>query len=251
MLRRLLSLARWPLALALVVIAGAALAAPKFPALTGRVVDDANILSSSTVAQLTEMLAAQEQKTGEQIVVVTLPSLQGYTIETYGYQLGRAWGIGQKGKDNGALVIVAPKEHQVRIEVGYGLEGQLTDAQSELIIHNVMLPKFRSGDYDGGVLDGTSVLIKVLGCDPSALPQQPVERDHRSGAHIPILLIVFLIWIIFGRFLWPLLFLGGRGGPWGGTGFGGGWGGGGFGGSGGGFSGGGGSFGGGGASGSW
>lgn len=250
---------RWPalcgLALALFVAAGSiatAWAAPTFPALTGRVVDDANILSPATRDELTSLLASHEQQKGQQIVVVTLPSLQGQTIEDYGYQLGRAWGIGQKGKNNGALLIVAPKEHKVRIEVGYGLEGQLTDAQSELIIANLITPKFRAGDYDGGVLDGTKTLLKVLGGDLSALPQSMPHRQHGNGPGFGTVIVIILFWLVFGRFLWPLFFLGGLGGGFGrGGGFGGGFGGGGFGSSGGGFSGGGGSFGGGGASGSW
>src|SRR6516225_11760932 len=97
-------------------------AAPNFPALTGRVVDGANILSAATKDDLTTKLAALEQKTSRQLVVVTIPSLQGYEISDYGYQLGRAWGIGQAKLNNGILFIVAPKEHKTRIEVGYGLE---------------------------------------------------------------------------------------------------------------------------------
>ncbi|MGC8535118.1 MAG: TPM domain-containing protein [Rhizomicrobium sp.] len=243
---------RWPLGLigALLFI-GVALAGPTFPPLTGRVVDDAHVLSPATQSELTSMLAEQERKTGQQVVVVTLPTLQGYTIAQYGYRLGRAWGIGQKGKDNGALLIVAPKEHKVRIEVGYGLEGRLTDVQSELIIHNVIVPKFRAGDYDGGVLAGTRILLRVLGGDASALPPQSsaTGQHGHGGFHIGGLLILFLLWILFGRFFWPLFFIGGLSGGFGG-GFGG-FGGGSGGGFGGGFSGGGGSFGGGGASGSW
>jgi uncharacterized protein len=226
-----------------------AAAALTFPPLTGRVVDDAGILSEDARGQLTNMLQQQEQQTGVQVAVVTLKSLQGDSIEDYGYQLGRKWGIGQKGKDNGALLIIAPNEHQMRIEVGYGLEGQLTDAQSKLIIAEIITPYFKRKDYDGGVLAGTSAILKTIG-GATITPgeYQPTQGDedapHRGGPHIPILLIIFLLWIVFGRFFWPLLFLGGFGG--GGRG---GWGGGGSGG--GGFSGGGGSFGGGGASGSW
>jgi hypothetical protein len=109
------------LALALSFLATTAHAAPTFPALTGRVVDDAHVLSAQTVNDLTPKLADLEAKTGRQLVVVTLPSLQGYDIEDYGYQLGRAWGIGQKGQNNGVLFIVVPSEHKTRIEVGYGL----------------------------------------------------------------------------------------------------------------------------------
>ncbi len=116
------------LLLALMAAAPVLASGPSFPRLSGRVVDDAHILSAATQSELTAMLARHEQATGEQVVVVTLPSLQGYSIEDFGYQLGRDWGIGQKDKNTGALLIVAPKEHKVRIEVGYGLEGKLTDA---------------------------------------------------------------------------------------------------------------------------
>jgi uncharacterized protein len=227
-------------------------AALTFPALSGRVVDDAGILSAATRTTLTSLLAEHERQTRNQVVVVTLSSLQGTTIEQYGYQLGRAWGIGVKGKNNGALIIVSPTTHDVRIEVGYGLEGTLTDAQSKLIIENVMLPSFRKGDYDNGVLNGTITVLQALGGQPSTAVAQPPASDQQpddgsSGGHIPMIVIIIVLWLIFGRFFWPLFFLGGLGSGWGrGGGFGGG-----FGGGSGGFSGGGGSFGGGGASGHW
>lgn len=228
-------------------------AAPTFPPLTGRVVDDAGILSPQTQEHVTALLAEEEKETGNQVVVATLKSLQGYTIEQYGYQLGRAWGIGQKGKNNGALLIVVPSAHAVRIEVGYGLEGTLTDAQGKVIIDQFMLPAFRRGDYDGGVTAGTEAIVKVLGgvrFPPEQNGPSPDEDGQGGPGGIPwIFIVIVLVWLVFGRFLWPLLFLGGGFGSRGfGGGFGG-FGGGGFGG--GGFSGGGGSFGGGGASGSW
>jgi uncharacterized protein len=249
---------RWPIAAALLclLLSPMAFAALTFPPLTGRVVDNAHVLSAQTQEQLTATLAALEKKKGDQLVVATLPSLGGIPIEQYGYQLGRAWGIGQKTHSTGAILIVAPAEHKVRVEVGYGLEGDLTDAQSKVIIESLILPKFRSGDYDGGVRDGVNAIVRVLGGDVVATPlaqSAPQDDDHDTGG-FPIIIVIFVIWIVFGRFLWPLLFLGGhRSGSWGWSG--GGFGGGGFGGgggfSGGGFSGGGGSFGGGGASGSW
>ncbi len=258
------SRARWALLVPLLLIFAlpALAAAPKFPALTGRVVDVAGILSASTQSELTALLAAHERLTGQQVVVVTLPSLQGYTIEDYGYQLGRYWGIGQKDKNTGALLIVAPKEHKVRIEVGYGLEGTLTDAASRTIIESDILPSFKRGDFDAGILAGTKSILSVLGgnspetgepaSSTSAVPYQPPRAVQ--------------IAIIVGFFLFPLLVFsvivlglissagnrgryGGRDGWYSGGGFGGG--GSSSGGGGGGFSGGGGSFGGGGASGSW
>ena len=132
-------------------------AEPEFPPLTGRVVDAADILSAPVREQLTQMLARQQASTGQQVVVVTLKSLQGFTIEEFGYQLGRHWGIGEKGQNNGALLIVAPNERKVRIEVGYGLEDRLTDAESRTIIDQQMLPLFRQGDFSAGTLQGAAV----------------------------------------------------------------------------------------------
>lgn len=245
---------RFVLAFLLMVLLGAnaAHAELSFPALTGRVVDDAGILSDAAKNKLTAYLAEHEQQTGHQVVVVTLKDTGGTDIADYGYQLGRHWGIGRKDKDDGALIIVAPNSHQTRIEVGYGLEGDLTDAQSKLIIENVMLPHFRKGDYDGGLIDGTVNVLRTIGGKPTGAENIPEPQKQNDGpfGHIPFIVLLIIFWVVFGRRLWPLFFLGsvlggsGRGGGWG---DGGGWGGG----SGGGFSGGGGSFGGGGASGSW
>ncbi len=229
----------------------AAWAAPKFPPLTGRVVDQAGLLDGAAQARITGKLAALEQKTGTQLVVVTLASLGGDDIADYGYQLGRAWGIGQKGKNNGVLLIVAPKEHKVRIEVGYGLEGALTDLQSDLIVQNDILPRFRAGDFPGGIDRGVDDLVQVLSGGPLKVDQR---RDRGGGPSGGLDFGSFLfIALILG--FWALRFFGGGGfGPGRRSGMyfpmGGGWGGGG-GPGGGGFSGGGGSFGGGGSSGSW
>jgi uncharacterized protein len=235
-------------------------AAPTFPALTGRVVDNAHVLSAQTQADLTAKLADLEAKTGRQLVVVTLPDLQGYDIEDYGYQLGRAWGIGQKGQNNGVLFIVAPTAHKVRIEVGYGLEPILTDALSSVILQQQVLPKFRAGDVQGGVVAGTDALIGQLSLDQQtaqARAAQAAQAQQQDGGNPfgAIIVIVILFIVLSGLFrrhwggggmgwLLPMMILSGgrdRGG-WGDRDEGGG---------GGGFSGGGGSFGGGGASGSW
>src|SRR6185369_5152894 len=163
-------------------------AAPKFPALTGRVVDDANILSSGTKAGLTQKLAALERATSRQLVVVTIPSLGGYEISDYGYQLGRAWGIGQKTLNNGILLIVAPTENKTRIEVGYGLEPIVTDAFSSVVIQTQILPKFRGGDFNGGVEAGADALIQQLSLETSeaerraaAAAQQLRQRGNDDG----------------------------------------------------------------------
>jgi uncharacterized protein len=186
--------------------------------------------------------------------VVTLTSLQGYEIEDYGYRLGRAWGIGQKGSNNGALLIVAPKEHRVRIEVGYGLEGTLTDAVSRLIIENAILPRFRVNDFAGGISRGVDDIIQALTGDAEDFKRRASEKDSAPAG-----IEGFEQFIPIAMFLGVWLFLvlrsqrrgRGAGMPWiipmGGRFPSGGWGGG----SGGGFSGGGGSFGGGGASGRW
>jgi uncharacterized protein len=222
-------------------------AALSFPQLTGRVVDNAGILSAAAQQKLTAYLAEHEQQTGNQVVVVTLKDLGGTDIADYGYQLGRAWGIGQTKKNNGALIIIAPNQRSTRIEVGYGLEGELTDAQSKLIIENGMLPHFRKGDYDGGVIEGTVDVLRTLGGKPTGAEAFPQPQQHEQGSPlggILFFIVLIVLWAVFGRSLWPILLLLSMGG-------GGGRGGGGWGSGGGGFSGGGGSFGGGGASGNW
>jgi uncharacterized protein len=152
-----------------------------FPALTGRVVDEAGVLDATARAALTEALAGFETKTTNQIVVVTLKSLQGTSVEDYGYQLGRLWQIGQKDKNNGALLIVAPTERKVRIEVGYGLEGTLTDAISKFIIETSILPRFKVGDFSGGIKRGTEDIIQVLSGDA----EEWQRRAAQSSADVP------------------------------------------------------------------
>ena len=235
------------------LLAQQVVAAPSFPKLTGRVVDDAKVIPDDVKARLTQKLEALEKNSGRQLVVVTLPSLQGYEISDYGYQLGRAWGIGQKGKDSGALLIVAPNERKVRIEVGYGLEPIVTDGLSFLIINNDIIPHFKQDDYPGGIEAGADALFKQLTLPPEEAQKVAAEADAArkdSGGGFPIGTIVFIVIIVFFVVL-PMVNeargggrrRGGFGGPiiWMPGGFGGG----------GGFSGGGGSFGGGGASGSW
>src|SRR6266853_2804247 len=161
------------LLLSLVAFAAYALS---FPELTGRVVDDAGILDPSTKAALERKLAEFETKTTGQLVVVTVKSLQGTSIEDYGYQLGRHWQIGQKEKNTGALLIVAPNERKVRIEVGYGLEGTLTDAISRLIIENSILPRFRANDFPGGITRGVDDIIQVLTGDAEEFKQRAAKR---------------------------------------------------------------------------
>jgi uncharacterized protein len=243
-------------ALLLLAIPVVQTAEPEFPPLTGRVNDRAGLLSERDQKELDAALARFEEETTDQIVVATVESLQGLSIEDYGYQLGRHWRIGQEGKDNGALLIVAPEEREVRIEVGYGLEGELTDAQSRTIIETRILPHFRRGDFAAGIKAGVAAMIETLGgsYDP-ALPPVQVGESDRAPSPLPLAIMLPLMLIIvlnrlFGRrrrsryrgYPGPVVMPGGGGGRGGGSGGGG---------RSGGFSGGGGSFGGGGASGRW
>ncbi len=236
----------WVLILALVLSAGHAHAEPQFPTLTGRVVDAADILAAAVKNALTDKLEAHEDATTNQVVVVTLPSLQGYAIEDFGYQLGRHWGIGQAERNNGALLIVAPNERKVRIEVGYGLEGSLTDALSKTIIETEILPAFRTGAYGTGVTKGVDAILAAIAGTYEAKPLK--RKSRKSDREIPPLIRLLLI-LAFVPFVVFLLGRDERRGGWSGRSGGGGFSGGG-GGGGGGFSGGGG-FGGGGASGGW
>jgi uncharacterized protein len=239
-----------------------------FPPLTGRVVDQAGVINQQTRGNLETKLKDLEDKSGIQLVVATVKSLQGSDIETYANQLFRFWKLGQAQKNNGVLLLVAPTEHKVRIEVGYGLEGTLTDALSSVIIASAIIPRFKTNDYSGGIERGVDGIISVLSGDSAEWqPKVDVRSDDPSQAYNVLFPALFLILILFfatylilnangpgprgpagarRRDSSPPIFV-----PWGGGsgwgGGGGGWGGGG----GGGFSGGGGSSGGGGASGSW
>jgi uncharacterized protein len=163
-----------------------------FPEITGRVVDEAGLLDAADRASLTEYLAGLETKTTDQLVVVTLKSLQGTSIEDYGYQLGRRWQIGQKDKNNGVLLIVASVERKVRIEVGYGLEGTLTDALTKVIIENSILPLFKTGDFPGGIKRGVNDIVQVLGGDAEGM-QRRIAQDASPNATQPN--VKFPIWL--------------------------------------------------------
>ena len=135
----------------------------QFPVLTGHIVDDAHVISQSTAQSLEHTLADYENDTTNQVVVATIASLGGHTIEDYGYQLGKHWKIGQKGKDNGVLLIVAPNERKVRIEVGNGLQTVLTDTAASKIIQSIILPAFRAKHIEQGIVDGTQAILTILG----------------------------------------------------------------------------------------
>ena len=239
-----------------------------FPPLSGRVVDDANVISPVVRTSIEQKSKELEEKSGIQLVVATVKSLQGSDIETFANQLFRAWKLGEAKKNNGVLLLVAPAEHKVRIEVGYGLEGTLTDALSQVIIAGSMVPRFKANDYSDGIARGVDGIISVLSTDSNEWQAKPKVRseDEESlfDVLLPILLFLVVVFIfrnMVGNARGPSGTLTGRrgrtvfipyGGPswdsgsgwgcgssWGGTSDGGG------------FSGGGGSSGGGGASGSW
>ena len=259
----------WLVALALALLAAPVLAAPPtFPTLTGRVVDNAGLLSPAVESDLTRKLEDLEKTTGRQLVVVTTPDLGGLQIEEYGYRLGRDWGIGGEKANDGVLLIVAPNQRAVRIEVGYGLEPLLTDALSSVIIHSAILPKFKAGDMEGGIVAGVDALLQQLtlpagearqrAVAAAQAPAQASSDDDFPFLLFPLLIIGVAMLLTFlgrrrrrrsgilGALPWILASGASRGGGW--SSGGGGWS---SGGGGGGFSGGGGSFGGGGASGSW
>jgi uncharacterized protein len=250
------------LVLALLVAAPAA--AQTYPALSGRVVDQAELLSPAQEAELSTRLEALERASSRQLVVATVSSLEDVPIEDYGYQLGRHWRIGQGNINNGVILLVAPNERRVRIEVGYGLEPVITDALSSQIVDRQILPRFRQNDYAGGIIAGADALIQQLGAPPEAAEQRAVaaartaqnDRGQRSrrGGGFPFSLIFWILILLFviiplirsghsGRSYrrrrrgWggPIILWGpgwgggsgGWGGPWGGGSSGGSWGGGG------------------------
>ncbi len=239
-----------------------------FPALSGRVVDEADVISPVVRQSIETKSKELEDKSGIQLVVATVKSLQGSDIETFANQLFRAWKLGEAKKNNGVLLLVAPTEHKVRIEVGYGLEGTLTDALAQVIIAGTMVPRFKTNDYSDGIARGVDGIVTVLNTDASEWQAKPKVRaedeDSLFDVLYPILLFLVVIFIfrhMVGNARGPSGTLSGRRGrtvfiPYGGPSWdsGSGWGGGSsWGGSsgGGGFEGGGGSSGGGGASGSW
>ena len=189
------------LAILFLLVSVTANAAIDFPKLTGRVVDNAGLISSAVEKNLVAKLAGYEQSTTNQVVIVTLKSLQGYTIEDFGYQLGRHWGIGLKEKNNGVLLIVAPKERKVRIEVGYGLEGTLTDAYSHNIIQTKILPLFKQKQFEQGIVDGTDAIIEVLG---GSYQMQVVKEKDRlfsedeKNSLFGVVIISYIISLLIG-----------------------------------------------------
>jgi uncharacterized protein len=236
----------------LALLAATAHAAP-IPKLEGRVNDFANVLTAAQRQQLEQLLVDEENRTSNQIAILTGRSLDGDTIEDFSLRAAEGWKLGQKSRDNGVLVVAAIQDHKMRIEVGKGLEGALTDAISSQIIRNEMAPKFRSGDFAGGLTAGVTAIGKAIRGEFKAIaPKHGKPADIGPVLFWMFVLAVFLLsHLRFGRYrnhwLGPYWYSGSSGGSFSSGGFSGG----GFSSGGGGFSGGGGSFGGGGASGSW
>ncbi|NLT23558.1 MAG: YgcG family protein [Syntrophorhabdus sp.] len=190
--------------LCVILLVLSAAVAADVPYLTGRVTDNAGILSTGALKTLTESLKAHEDMTGNQVAVLTIPTLDGEGIEEYAVRVFEAWKLGQKGKDNGVLMVVVPEDRRMRIEVGYGLEGTLTDLMAGRIIEHVMAPCFRNGDYDGGITEGAAAIVKVL--EGGEVPQATggAGTVKRSGGIMePDLPIIQRI--LFGAFIFGII----------------------------------------------
>src|SRR5436190_7193344 len=186
--------------------------AQTFPALTGRIVDQANVISADARRTIEPKLVDLETKSGIQLVVATVNSLEGQEIEPYANALFRKWQLGEKAKNNGVLLLVAPKERRVRIEVGYGLEGTLTDALSKVIIVNAITPRFKAGDFSDGILRGVDDIITVLTTDASEWEKRPSLRLDNHPANGPInwlvvagIVLFVALMIVFPTFRWVVL----------------------------------------------
>jgi uncharacterized protein len=187
--------ARVPLLALLLCWAFAASADVAVPPLTGRVVDQTGTLSSNDIASLTQKLKDFETRKGSQIAVLIVPTTAPETIEQYSIRVAEAWKIGRKKIDDGAILLVAKDDHKLRIEVGYGLEGALTDVTSQRIIDEIITPKFRSGDFAGGISAGVDRIIGVVDGEP--LPT-PAPRQQDSGSALSQLINPFNPFVIIG-----------------------------------------------------
>ncbi|MGC4096865.1 MAG: TPM domain-containing protein [Nitrospira sp.] len=168
------------------------------PPLSGRVVDLAHVLPASTAESLTAQLAAHETQSGNQVVVLVIPSLEGESLEEFSHRVATTWKLGQKGIDNGALLLVAIGERKVRIEVGYGLEGALTDARSAQIIRNEIVPRFRAGDMPGGVTAGVNAIVKTIeGTYQASQKATPRQESDVIGQVVVAVVAGLLVGLVF------------------------------------------------------
>ena len=229
----LMRLVAW-LVLLVAALAPAVAAAQTFPPFTGLVVDAANVLTPQAKADLTAKLEALQRDTKRQVVVATIPDLQGYPIADYGYRLGRAWAVGLKDANNGVILLIAPNEgtgqRGPRIEVGYGLEPVMTDALSSVIINTKMMPLLRAGDVSGAMVAGTDAIVAQLRASPDEAKARTdaaiaeFDRTHQQtrsggGGGFPVSLIFWFVVLAF--VVLPMLRGRGRGRAYGGGGGGG------------------------------
>lgn len=172
--------------------------AAKVPALTGRIVDNANIINRKDKQEINSYLENLENSTGAQVAVLTVNSLDGDSIENFSMEVAESWQLGQKDKDNGALIVVALKEHKARIEVGYGLEGTLTDTKCGLILRNVIIPEFRNGDYSEGILKGVKNIAGLVSENEELVSKSVLKESDKDNSYMGIL--YGFLWV-FGWFI--------------------------------------------------
>lgn len=171
-----------------------ALAAVSYPALTGRIVDGASLLNPEARQRIEAKLKAHEDKTSDQLVVATVPSLQGISVEDFANGLFRFWKLGEKARNNGVLLLIAPTERKLRIEVGYGLEGALTDALTKVIITTAIAPKFKGGDFPGGIEAGVDAILSILAGDAEEWQRRAAIRDDtQTGGDIAAVIFVLIV----------------------------------------------------------
>ncbi len=184
-----------------------AAAQPSYPPLAGRVTDAANLIAPDARQRIEDKLKAHEDKTTDQLVVATVPSLQDRTIEEFANGLFRFWKLGETARNNGVLLLVAPNERKVRIEVGYGLEGALTDALSKVIITTAVAPKFKTGDFAGGVEGGVDAILSILAGDAEEWQRRAAVRSDETSAIETVVVIIVMVFI----FILVIAFLRGLG----------------------------------------
>lgn len=207
----------------LLILAAPAVSSAAFPKPTGFVNDFANVIAADTKPQIDRVLKSFESETGNEIAVVTLPSLEGRTVEDVAADLYKEWGIGKKGRDNGVLFLIAPKERKTRIEVGYGLEGVINDALAGRILDEFVLPHFKEGDLSAGIASGAEAIVNTItnkegiafdaGASLEGSAPRPVTTEERSLLSV-VIKVIFLIFLayLFIRHPWLfLLFLSGTG----------------------------------------
>jgi uncharacterized protein len=193
----------WSIFVALACLAPAR--AAEVPLLSGRVVDDAQILQPVTRSRIEVAIVAHERSTTDQIVVLTVPTIGDQSVEEYATKVFETWKLGIKGKDNGVLVVIVPQDRKMRIEVGYGLEGALTDVASSRIIRNVMTPQFKAGDFDKGVLDGVRAIIAQLEGKAAVAPDLAGSNDANRSSSGPSAAMDWPMRILIGAFVFGII----------------------------------------------